>query len=272
MFWLTFLPGSMLAPVAAPAIWRDRGEPGTKFLLAWIVPSWIVFEIVATKLPHYVMPLYPAIAILIAGVIDGHVLSKNRWLVRAPVWWFILTLAGAVGVVTLHFVIGQRLGVLSWPFAAAAIIFAMFAWWLFKVDGAELSLLRAATASILLSAALFGATLPSIPRLFPSVDLSKFVHSAPCRDPVVATAGYHEPSLVFLTGTDLIHATAAQAAEILNGGPCRFAFIEGRQERSFVQRADAIGLRYYLGRRVDGYNLTDGRGISVAIFHTELPR
>ena len=34
------------------------------FALAWIVPSWIVFEAVPTKLPHYVMPLYPAIAIV----------------------------------------------------------------------------------------------------------------------------------------------------------------------------------------------------------------
>jgi 4-amino-4-deoxy-L-arabinose transferase-like glycosyltransferase len=33
------------------------------------VPSWLVFELAVTKLPHYVMPLYPAIAILIAGAV-----------------------------------------------------------------------------------------------------------------------------------------------------------------------------------------------------------
>ena len=81
-FWVTFFPGAMLAGLAAPAVWRARAEPGCKFLLAWIVPSWIVFELVPTKLPHYVLPLYPAIAILIAGVVDGHALSQNRWLVR----------------------------------------------------------------------------------------------------------------------------------------------------------------------------------------------
>ncbi len=41
-----------------------------RFLLAWLVPSWIVFELVMTKLPHYVLPLYPAIAILIAREIE----------------------------------------------------------------------------------------------------------------------------------------------------------------------------------------------------------
>src|SRR6202140_3490703 len=55
LFWLTFFPGAMLAGLAVPAIWRGRAEPGAKFLLAWIVPAWIVLEIVVTKLPHYVL-------------------------------------------------------------------------------------------------------------------------------------------------------------------------------------------------------------------------
>src|SRR5205085_1886450 len=64
LFWITFWPGAPLAGMAAPAVWRARREPGAQFLLAWLVPSWIVFELVLTKLPHYVLPLYPAIAIL----------------------------------------------------------------------------------------------------------------------------------------------------------------------------------------------------------------
>ena len=63
-------------------MWAARREPGAKFLLAWIVPTWIVFELVVTKLPHYVLPLYPAIAILIAGVVDARVLP-SRSLARA---------------------------------------------------------------------------------------------------------------------------------------------------------------------------------------------
>ena len=70
LFWVTFWPGSVLAGLAAPTIWRSRREAGAQFLLAWLVPSWLVFEAVMTKLPHYVLPLYPAIAILIAGILE----------------------------------------------------------------------------------------------------------------------------------------------------------------------------------------------------------
>jgi hypothetical protein len=43
-----------------PARWQEA------FLIAWIVPAWIVFELVSTKLPHYTMPMYPAVALLCA--------------------------------------------------------------------------------------------------------------------------------------------------------------------------------------------------------------
>ena len=44
LFWVTFWPGAPLAALAAPAVWRARREPGAQFLLAWLMPSWIVFE------------------------------------------------------------------------------------------------------------------------------------------------------------------------------------------------------------------------------------
>ena len=77
LFFATFFPASMLAGLAAPAVWAVRREPAARFLLAWLVPSWIVFELVVTKLPHYVLPLYPAIAILIAGAVESKVLSRR---------------------------------------------------------------------------------------------------------------------------------------------------------------------------------------------------
>ena len=101
---MTFFPGSLLAGLAMPAIWHSRAETGAKFLLAWIVPSWLVFEIVATKLPHYVLPLYPAIAIIVAGVVDHHGLSRRLWLVRGTVWWFLITAMLVTGLIAAHIV------------------------------------------------------------------------------------------------------------------------------------------------------------------------
>jgi len=268
-FWETFFPGAMLAGLAAPAVWRARTEPGCKVLLAWIVPSWIVFELVPTKLPHYVLPLYPALAILIAGVVDSHSLSRNRWLVRGTIWWFILMMAVALFLIVLQILIGQRLGLLTWSFAAAAVIFSLFAWLLYRVDGAEASLMRAMAASLMLSLAAYGVTFPGLRGLFPSVGLANYMHSVNCSDPVAAAAGFHEPSLVFLAGTNTNLSVGSSAADFLLSGPCRVAFVESRQERAFVQRADAIGLRYTMGPRIEGFNINGGQAVNIATYRSE---
>jgi hypothetical protein len=159
---------------------------------------------------------------------------------------------------------------MAWPFLVAALILALFAWWLFAVDGPETALMRAVAATMLFAWALFGMTLPAMPRMFPAQELSKYVRfTARCPDPQVATAGYHEDSLVFLTGTGLRHTTGTGAADFLSQGGCRFAFVESRQERSFAQRAEELGVRYERALRVEGINISGWRPIAVTVFRTE---
>jgi 4-amino-4-deoxy-L-arabinose transferase-like glycosyltransferase len=272
LFWVTFWPGATLAAMAAPGVWGARREPGARFLLCWLVPSWIMFEIVMTKLPHYTLPLYPAVAILLAGVIDSRRLARERWLVRGTGWWFALpTLIALAGIICLV-LIGRQLGLLAWALAAGAMVFGLFAWWLYEADGAERSLLRAMTASILIATALYAVIVPSLAGLFPSVTLAGAIRESGCKQPLAAAAGFHEPSLVFLAGTATQLTDGAGAAEFLRQGPCRFAFVETRHERNFVQRAEAIGLRYSPVSRFDGINMSVGRSISLAIFKSEDPR
>jgi len=271
LFWATFWPGAALAGMAAPAIWAARREPGAKFLLAWIVPSWIVFEIVVTKLPHYVLPLYPAIAILIAGIIDARMLSRRPWLERGTIWWFLVpVILGLTGIFALLF-IGRQFGLLIWPVIGAAIVMGLLAWRLYEADGAEHSLLRGVAASILNVIAIFGLTIPSLGQLFPSATLAGVMRDSGCREPRAASAGYHEPSVVFLTGTSTRLTDGPGAADFLRGGECRFAFIDSRQERSFAQRADAIGLRYSPGPRVEAINMGNGRQITIAVYRSGDP-
>jgi 4-amino-4-deoxy-L-arabinose transferase-like glycosyltransferase len=269
LFWLTFWPGSALAGMAAPAIWRARREPGAQFLLAWLVPSWIVFELVITKLPHYVLPLYPAIAILIVGALERRVLSRSPWVVRGASWWFVAPACISVGVIVLAIAMTLQPTFLAWPFAAGAMIFGLFAWWLYDDNDAERSVLNALVASWFLGVVAYGVVLPSLPSLFPSVELARALRNVECVGPRAAAAGYQEPSLVFMTGTSTLLTDGSGAADFLGQGACRFALIESRQERAFAQRAEAIGLRYNVATRVEGYNFSQGRQISVAVFRSE---
>ncbi len=68
-----------------------RRALAVKLALSFAIPLWLVFEIAPTKLPHYVLPVYPALAAL-AG------LGAVRWTATPVLWrWLgvLLALAGA---------------------------------------------------------------------------------------------------------------------------------------------------------------------------------
>lgn len=98
MIWLTFFPWSLLIPAALVNAWKQRDLPTTRFALAAIVGPWIMFELIAGKLPHYVLPTYPAWAYLVAdmlvrasrGAFEG--LQKKEFRVAVWIW------AGLVGL------------------------------------------------------------------------------------------------------------------------------------------------------------------------------
>jgi len=268
LFWVTFWPGAALAGLAAPAVWRARREPGAQFLLAWLVPSWIVFELVLTKLPHYVLPLYPAVAILTAGALERRVLSRS-WLMRGAAWWFAIPAVVSLVVVIGAIKLTRQPVFLAWPFVAGALIFGLFAWWLYENGRAERSLLNAVVAAMFLAVAIYGVALPALTPLFPSAQIARALRNVVCVGPQAAAAGFHEPSLVFMTDTSTILTDGSGAADFLSQGSCRFALVEKGSERGFVLRAEAIGLRYNVASRIEGYNISQGRAITVSIFRSE---
>jgi hypothetical protein len=129
--------------------------------------------------------------------------------------------------------------------------------------------MRGMVASVLIAVTVYAVTFPLLPALFPSSLAADAVHAADCSEPRVAsTASYQEPSLVFLLGTKTRFTDGAGAADFLNRGPCRFALIDPRSERNFTQRADAIGLHYARGGRIDGYNISIGRSVALTVFRS----
>ncbi|HEY8439911.1 MAG TPA: glycosyltransferase family 39 protein, partial [Xanthobacteraceae bacterium] len=162
LFWITFWPGATLAALATPYVWSARHEPRIKFLLAWLVPAWLLFEAVITKLPHYVLPLYPAIAILAAAALDARKLSRKPWLVSGTMAWFVLPLLAGLGGCIALAVIGHQFGLFAWLLVGAGVVMGLLAWRLYEMDGPEHSFLRAVTAGILIGIANYSLVLPAL--------------------------------------------------------------------------------------------------------------
>jgi 4-amino-4-deoxy-L-arabinose transferase-like glycosyltransferase len=148
-------PYSLWAPAWKSAL-RLRGEgpePGLRFCLAWIVPGLVLFSLISGKQPHYLLPMLPAFALLIARALDGPIPDARLWHLAPPL--AVLALFGvALAVVPLA---GGR-GLPTWaPLVSPGVGVALLALILLFAFRFHRFFAERRTAIGLLSLALFAA-------------------------------------------------------------------------------------------------------------------
>jgi 4-amino-4-deoxy-L-arabinose transferase-like glycosyltransferase len=263
LFWICFWPASALAPMATGFAWAQRRDPFVRFLIAWIVPGWIMFELVITKLPHYVLPLYPGFAVMIALAIARKA-ELETWTRGTAFLWPVVAIFLPIVCVVLAFRFNGTFGVLFWPAAAVAILFGVFAWGRVLAGAAERGLILALIAGIATAVAAY-SVLPRIKGFDIAGQLVQAARAAPCPNPKLVSSGYSEPNLIFLGGTNTEFTGGAGAAEFLRLGGCRVAFVESRQQRAFADHAAAIGLVAVRIGQVDGFSYSNWRSLSFLV-------
>lgn len=203
-----FAPWTLYLPAAVSAVLGGRigGRRAQALLVGWIAPVFLMFTLVATKLPHYVLPLWPALALAVAGTLEaarqGRLAPRDeRWL-RRGVWFFapvaLLEAAGFLAVAFTPPAAGMR-----WPsLITAAVLLATAAAALrHHVQGRLLEgaafLLR---GTLVLQIAIAGLLLPALDRVKPVPPLAAAIRERTPADAPLATYEFDEPSLVFYTG------------------------------------------------------------------------
>jgi 4-amino-4-deoxy-L-arabinose transferase-like glycosyltransferase len=267
LFWATAWPLAVFMALALRFTWKERRDDGVAFLLAWIVPCWIIFEVVQTKLPHYVLPLYPAIAVLAVLAIERDGIPfewrSARWgaalALLAPM---LILIAGVGGFWHLDGV----LPLLALPFligAAALAFIGMRA--LQKAEPmAGAALLVASALTLTIAAYPFG--LPQLQAINLSKRLAAAARTVPCERPAYLTAGYNEPSLVFLTDTDIDLTDGRLAAAAFGKTGCTIAFVEKRHEAAFLEGLKAVAAPPKERTRVTGVNINSGRMLDIGVY------
>ena len=267
-YWFTFWPAAGLVLIAAPWACMERHERAIRFCLAWIIPTWIGFELVVTKLPHYVLPVYPAIAILIAMAL----LAGRR---PGTVLATVLAVGAALYLIVQSGILYGLEGKISPAAVTLALAGTLILVWGIRraVDGMPAHCAAGiAAGALLMNAAGFGLILPSLDSLWISPRLAAAVHrQAPCAQPAVASAGHHEPSLVLLVGTQTRLVDGSEAAEFLAGGGCRLALVEQREEPAFLAKLAQLDRRASLRERVAGTNLGKIARHDVGVYSLQSP-
>lgn len=223
-FWwyLPLLPLLLFPWFVWPALWKALAhhwktglDRGTRFCLAWILPVFIAFSFISGKQPHYLVPLFPAFALLTARVLADRSSSRvGLPALLAMALGVALILAASGKIAAVH----EQVAVLppSWP-GGVLVLLALAAW----VAGRRgfppvlnLALLGAATLAL----AQLAAT-RSIDPLYDIKPMAQAIRQVQAEGrPVANAARYHaqyqflgrlEAPLVELQGAELIRWLAA---------------------------------------------------------------
>jgi 4-amino-4-deoxy-L-arabinose transferase-like glycosyltransferase len=269
-FFATFWPGAILAAIAVPFAWIYRKEEPVAFALAWIVPAWLVFEAVPTKLPHYTMPLFPAVAILTVMAISRHFVGPHRPAAKlATILIPAIPIGLTLGLAGVNWSFDGTLPYRGLPAMIASSLIALYAWRLFVRNQVLKCVWASFISSALLAIGVFGFTQLDLRSLKLSPRLAEVARNLACENPQVATLGYREPSLVFLTGTNLeMLETGEQASAFLKKDGCRIVFVEKRFEEAFRIQNERLGLLPTLSTRVTGFNINSGRQLDIGAYAT----
>ena len=230
------------APEAAPSplstVAGERGEgaderPAVQFLVCWMAVYFIFFSASGTKLPNYILPLYPAAALLTGRFLD----QWRRGAARPPAWLIGTNLAClaliGVGAVVGLLTVG---GVLSVPglslrrfpglggyagLGAPLLLGAAAAAWLLLRRASRAAALVAVLASALLftaSAAGWGAGALEAWKA-PKALAEALPPDQTRRDVRVAAFAYYQPSLIFYCQREVACLDSEQEALDFLRGP-----------------------------------------------------
>jgi len=264
-FWPAIL---FVLPALVMAVAR-RAEPAIRSLLAWAGGWWLLVELVPTKLPHYVLPAYPPLAILAALCLLSPP-RASRWLTAARIMAGLQFLVGAVALTVAPWLLPRLYGA-GGPWWLAALggcggVLALAALAL-RLRGMRLAALGLAlVAALVLIPALTAGAGPRLQQLWVSEGLKSLVaaHSR-VGDPPPALAGFTEPSLVFALGKDVVLADGAGAAQAAaeRGG---LALVEDRARGAFLARLAELETDATPIDSLTGFNYSRGKTVHVTLY------
>lgn len=246
-----------------------------RLCLAWIIPFWLMIEIMPTKLPHYALPLFPAICLLVglAGVAMMRV--KDFGITRfISGFLFILAATAIIALLIAAQVTYSDTDSLMTTYVVASIagLIAIASGFLLWINRVKASIILAGLSALSLNILAYAFILPSLSNLRIADRVEAAFETEAILlprqgGPLIRALNFTEPSLVYRLGkgirlgdqTDLSDAESWAAGtiyiidEVENDGQDFKDFMAQAEMQSIClnERANISGLNYSKGDEVD---------------------
>lgn len=215
LFWpgsLFLLCGLIFGVRAARS--KDAANPALassmRLLLTWVIPFWILLELVPTKLPNYLLPVYPALALMCGGAITAllqiDAFKTSRRISAALFFVISILLLTIILSSEAAYAASQDVSMWIGLLCLALIFIAAGSLWGGRTKAAMISGLGSA---LVLSTMTYLHILPRLETLFVSHRVEAQLTAAGVTlprngGPQIMSPHFTEPSLVYRLGTDIL--------------------------------------------------------------------
>ena len=279
----TFVPGSVLF------VLNNRTNIIVQFLVCWIIPFWVLIEIVPTKLFHYSLPVLPAIAILSIGSIfhsKSHINSINNNFFRQIVICVSIIfglggilLGGAILYLSFKFNFNHELSITIGAITAFIITIIIFFLSIVLIVKPKIYIKKTNKIIynipflIIFFATIFNIInfqfiLPKLDYLYPSKLILKKIQDI--KPDAVAITGYHEPSLVFLLNGEVLLSSPQEVAIFMAEGKNNIGLVENDALEDFLEISKELNLSIKIEEVIKGYNIAKGKHVQIHIFKNQM--
>jgi 4-amino-4-deoxy-L-arabinose transferase-like glycosyltransferase len=266
-----FFPWSMHLPGSISAVLNRRvgNAHFRELFLAWVVSIVVIMTLVATKLPHYILFTWPALALAVGGTLaaasQGKLAEIDRNWLRGGVWFFGPVAGGAV-IGFLLAPLWLHLSGAIVPFWASAIVLGAVAVLAMRQqlqDRPQASAITLLVGMIVLLLLVMLGVMPALERVKVSPALAQAVKQQTAKEVPVATFGYDEPTLYFYVGRK-VESLAGEEAVIQwskQPGP-GVLVITTTALAEIERRGGPLGLTEIASK--EGLNYSKGKALKVA--------
>ena len=284
--WITFWPSCLLLiPGFAFAFRAVKNKKNSdapvikamRLCLAWILPYWVLVEIMPTKLPHYVLPLFPALTVITAAAAITLISVREFKIIRrvnALIYLIISTgIVGGIMAATTYFdgvnYVFYTIGTLS----GVAAIVATFALWRNKMT---LGLLSAGLSTIFLTIPAYQFILPNISQFriadqvkiaFEEQNIKLPRHGGPS----LVSPDFTEPSLVYHFGKEVDVSGKSDLLDIDALKQGRIIILDRLKNKAGPKldmikiQAQEQGLCLKTSAPIKGFNYSKGNSVELTI-------
>jgi hypothetical protein len=129
-----------------------------------------------------------------------------------------------------------------------------------------------AISGILMNGVVAAVVAPSLKTIWVAPRLADAIKGhAQCPQPQVASAGFEEPSLIFLVGTRTQLVDGDEAARFLAEGGCRIALITTNDEPAFIATLAGLSKQPELLEQIPGMNIGKVRKEDIGVYRLRTP-